>query len=109
MRPCSILPLGKINLKTGKSKYFNVYDVWGEGSTYEVYQTPEGFQVPSVFKIVATSGKTPLAAIGEKRQFVHDQTGKYLFQGTMIDFATGTDLKKLAEKYGNSISGYTYK
>jgi hypothetical protein len=47
--------------------------------------------------------------MGEHRSFCHDQTGRYLFQGTLIDFATGTDLKKLAEKYGNSISGYTYK
>jgi hypothetical protein len=103
MRNSSILPLGKINLKTGNSKYFNVYDTWGEGSTYEVYQIPGGL------RIVATWGKTPLCKMGENRSFCHDQTGRYLFQGTLIDFATGTDLKKLAEKYGNSISGYTYK
>jgi hypothetical protein len=103
MRRRSILPLGKINLKTGKSKYFNVYETWGEDTTYEVYQ------VYGEFRIVATSGKSPLCQIDEYREFQHDQSGRFLFGGIMVDFATGTGLKSLAEKYGNSISGYTYK
>jgi hypothetical protein len=103
MRNCSILPLGKINLKTGNSKYFNIYDTWGEDTTYEVYRVYEGF------RIVATYGKSPLCQIGERRGFKHDQNGRFLFEGVMVDFSTGSDLKKLVEKYGNSISGYTYK
>jgi hypothetical protein len=103
MRNCSVLPLGKINLKTGNSKYFNVYDTWGEDTTYEVYRVYEGF------RIVATSGKSPLCGIGDRRGFQHDQNRRFLFEGVMVDFATGTELKSLVEKYGNSISGYTYK
>ena len=32
-----ILPIGKVNLNTGKSKYFNVYDTWPD-STAEVLE-----------------------------------------------------------------------
>lgn len=104
----SILGLGTINLKTGKSKYFNVYDTWGENTTYEIYQVPTAGEQP-VYKIVATSGTKPLSNVGERVSFKHDQTGRFLFNGKMIDFATGTDLKLLATKYKNNISGFTYK
>jgi hypothetical protein len=104
MKTFSILPLGKINLETGKSKYFNVYETWEEDTTYEIYEVSE-----NNFKIVATSGKEPLNKLGEFRDFKHDQNFRYLFSGKMIAFAVGSDLKKVASKYGKSIAGYTYK
>lgn len=106
MKP--ILGLGLINLKTGRSKYFNIYDTWGEDTTYEVYQV-ESHKVEPVYKIVATSGTKPLGKMGEMAWFKHDQTGRFLFHGKMIDFAVGADLKSLAAKYGNNVSGFTYK
>jgi len=104
----SILGLGTINLKTGKSKYFNVYDTWGENTTYEIYQVPTTGEQPA-YKIVATSGTKPLSNVGETVSFKHDQTGRFLFHGEMIDFAIGIDLKSLVNKYGYNISGFTYK
>lgn len=105
----SILPLGKINLKIGKSKYFNVYETWEEGTTYELYSCPDINGVCKL-KLVATAGTSPLASKGQRRRFDHDQTGRFLFEGTMIDFAVGSQLKSFAEKYKvTSISGYTYK
>lgn len=100
-----ILPLGSIDLKTGDSKYFNVYETWGEDTTYEIYKI-EG--KPKV-KIVATAGTTPHGKIGDYKSFQHDQTGRFIFEGEMIDFAVGTDLKNKMAQYGKKISGYTYK
>lgn len=100
----AILPLGKINLTTGKSKYFNVYETWGEDTTYEIHRTTDG-----KLKIVATSGTVPIAKMNKSHSFRHDQTNSRLFDATMIDSAVGSKLKDLVAKYGNSISGYTYK
>jgi len=110
-REFSILPLGRINLKTGSSKYFNVYETWGEDTTYEVYKDGNsGYgDVKPRYKIVATSGKNPLKDIGDHSAFKHDQTFRPMFEGELVDYATGTELKKLAPIYGNSIAGYTYK
>jgi len=105
-----ILPLGKINLKTGTSKYFNVYSTWGEDTTYEVWETTSNLDPRKIIhKIVATSGTVPLYKIGDHQSFQHDQTMRYMFQAKMIDFAVGSKLKELSAKYGNSVSGYTYK
>lgn len=98
-----ILPLGKINLTTGESEVFNIYSEWGEDTTYEIYD------VDGKYRIVATSGTEPLQEIGSEQSFKHDQNRRFLFRGKMIDSAVGTKLKALASKYGNSISGYTYK
>jgi len=105
-----ILPLGTINLKTGESKYFNIYDTWGEDSTYEIWEVyGERNPEKKLTKIIATAGIKPLYNIGDSNSFIHDQNRRYLFQGKLIDFAVGSDLKNLASKYGNRIKGYTYK
>ena len=98
-----ILPVGKINLTTGKCKYFNVYDTW-ENSTAEVWEVS-----PGKYRLVFTAGDGPIFKIGTKAPFAHDQTGKHLFYGEMVDWATTKNLKDLIDIYGNSISGYTYK
>lgn len=99
-----ILPIGKVNTGTGKSKYFNVFETWGDGSTYEVWNTSAGI------RIVVTSGKKPLYDIGDIKHFEHDQSGKSLFQGSMVDFGVGIEgLKKIGNKYGKSIPAYVYK
>jgi len=99
-----ILPIGKMNLKTGKSKYFNVYDEWKEDSTYEIYELNNGS-----IRVVITSGTKPIAKPDEIRSFKHDQNGRPLFFGKMVDFAVGSQMKNKAAKYGNSISAYVYK
>lgn len=37
-----ILPIGKVNLRTGECKYFNVYDTWDDNSTVEVWRDNKG-------------------------------------------------------------------
>ena len=99
--------LGKVNLKTGKCKYFNIYDTWGEDTTYEIYQLnkPSGPQ----YRVFATSGTTPYRNIGDRVLEVSLGARNRQFNGVMVDFAVGTQLKELAAKYGNSLTGYTYK
>jgi hypothetical protein len=104
MRGNAILPIGRINLLTGSSKYFNVYDTWGEETTYEIHQADDGG-----VRIVVTSGATPIAQPDKMNKFEHDQTGRHIFYGEIIDSAKGTELKKLVDKYGKSLSGYVYK
>jgi hypothetical protein len=99
--------LGTVNLKTGSSKYFNIYETWGEDTTYEIYEIKKerGIQ----YKIFATSGKSPIRKIGDVVHDVSLQGRKRFFNGKMVDYAVGSDLKNLAEKYGNRLGGYTYK
>lgn len=112
-RQSSIAGLGAINLNTGSSKHFNIYDTWGEDTTYEIYEMHKFGVVDSdtkkEYRIVATSGKKPINDIGDIQDFQADQSRKPLFRGKMIDHATGSDLKKLAKVYGSSIRGFTYK
>lgn len=103
MKKFAILPLGKTNIKTGTSKYFNIYETWGETTTYEIHRTEKSYVV------VATSGTKPIAKLNEMYTFIHDQTGRFLFYGAMVDFAVGSKLKELIDKYGKSILMYTYK
>jgi len=115
-RNSPILPLGSINLKTGDSKYFNVFDTWGEDTTYEVYEVRGDYDYKSgkegkpKYKLVATSGKRPIHDVGDSNSFEHDQTFAPMFSGKVVDYAVGaSELKKIASVYGNSLYGYTYK
>lgn len=60
----------------------------GEDTTYEIYKTEKGF------KIVATSGTSPINKIGKGIFAIHDQNMRFLFEGQMIDFAVGSQLKE---------------
>jgi hypothetical protein len=106
-----ILSIGPTNLQTGKSKYWNFYDEWLRGGdmTCEIYDstgTGKGN------KFVFTSGKGTIDNIkpGEGREFVNDQTGRYLFNGTLIGSSLLKDLKDWSKKNGiKSGTGYVYK
>ena len=99
-----ILSLGSLNLKTGECTYFNVYEEWGENTTYELWDMGGG-----KLRICATSGKNPIFDIGDGNLFIGDQSRRELGRGTLIDWATGSDLKRMAKKYGTRIPAYTYK
>jgi hypothetical protein len=103
-RPSAILSIGTLSLKTGKSKYFNVYEEWGEDSTYEIWEMENG-----KYRIVVTSGKKPIYDIGDRSAFKGDQSGRDLGVGELVDWASGTELKKLAKHYGGSIPAFVYK
>jgi len=99
--------LGTVNLKTGSSKYFNIYETWGEDTTYEIYEVFKDGK--KSYKIFATSGTKPLRDIGDMVYDLCLQGRKKFFNGKMVDYAVGSDLKKLVEKYGSRLTGYTYK
>ena len=103
-RPAAILSIGTLSLKTGKSKYFNVYEQWGEDSTYEIWEMENG-----KYRIVVTSGKKPLCDIGDLSPFKGDQSGRDLGAGKLIDWARGTELKRLAKHYGGTLPAFVYK
>lgn len=103
-RGCAILPCGSLNLQTGKNKYFSIRDQFQTNSTLEVWKTNDG-----TYKIVMTSGSTPIWQIGTKGYFAHDQTGRPLFSGTLVDYIEAPHSEVLIPLYGKSLSCYVYK
>ena len=101
-----ILPCGRVNVTTGKFAHGDFYGFWGDNTTYEVYRTEK-----EKIRVVATSGTEPInTKIGKRFGFIHDQTGTYLFKGTLLESVVGDDgFRSLKEKYGNSITVATYK
>lgn len=100
----AILSIGSISLKTGKSKYFNVYEEWLEDSVYEIWELS-----PGKYRITVTSGTKPIFDIGDEAYFKGDQSGRDLGKGKMVDWALGTDLKNAAKTYGGTIAAFVYK
>lgn len=103
-RGAAILPCGSLNLKTGQNKYFNIHESFHANSTLEVWEV--GYKV---WKIVMTSGSTPIWQIGTKGFFNHDQTGRPLFDGIMVDYIEAPHSEELIPLYGKSLSMYVYK
>ena len=102
----AILPVGKVNVKTGKFKYGEFYGFWGNDTTYEVYKCFD-----DKIKVIATSGTSPInKSLVQAKFFRHDQTGRQLFGAVMLEYVIGDEgFKSLASKYGNSLSTFTYK
>lgn len=137
----AILPLGKVDLRSGDSPMFNVYDTWlGDSEiTVEVWRDNKGINTKHLespkeltgvfsilkpksqeevksakrkffnYKVLFTSGSTPLYEIGEKQSFYHDQNGNNIGDWEMVDYVSLKDLKELILPYGKKISGYVYK
>lgn len=103
-RDASILPIGWVDLGSGESKYFNVYETWPD-STAEVWETPDG-----KYRLIFTAG-TPSLKIGQTRDFRHDQTWKNIGRNwKFIDYLPVKDLLELVRVYGRAkFPGYTYK
>jgi hypothetical protein len=116
----SILSIGSLNINTGKSKYFNIYDTWKD-STAEIYKDVTrdypGSNNPEKFKIVFTSGSAPIKnrdgsipKAGDRRDFKDDQRGTPLFAGEFVDSCLIGDLKTVTGKLGiKTCTAYTYK
>ena len=107
----AILPIGVANLKTGKNKYFNVYDTWAK-SYVNIFKNLKGkyVGVVSSAKGTAKSGMKRGTSPAEKAGglFHHDQSGKDLGHWKFIEEIPMKDRDKLAKKYG-SFSMFTYK
>ena len=102
----TILPAGKLNIVTGKSNYFNIYE--DRDSTLEIWKT---LGKSGVYKAIMTSGNKPLYKIGSNKDFIHDQNRKFLFSAVLVDYSVVNEKElpgKLA-KYGKSLPFYVYK
>ena len=102
-RELSIASLGRLNVKTGSSKYFNVYETWAN-ATAEIHRTSKDTTV-----IIFTQGDKPICEVGVARSFKSDQSWRHLFDAYMVESCPIADLSKVAAKYGNSFTAYTYK
>lgn len=99
----SVLPMGKVNLRTGANAIFNVYQTWSIGSTVaQIWRRGDSFVV------IFSSG--PLGqSIGQISDFKHDRTGHPLFRADLVEEIPLEHLKTKASTYGNSLWGYVYK
>lgn len=108
-RPSPILPCGSLNLQTGENKYFNINDKYQINSTLEVWKDLGHGGSKEKYRIVITSGSSPIEGIGSKRAFVHDQSGRDIFGGVMVDYIEAAHAKSLIPLYGKSLLCYVYK
>jgi hypothetical protein len=104
----AIAPLGKVSIKSGRSKYFNIYDTWeNKDTTWELYKNDSG-----KFVMVATSGTRPIHNSNDslRREFHADQSGRYLGCWLFITSSLQANLKEMAAEHNfTSVQGYTYK
>ena len=108
----AILPIGSVDLKTGKNKILdNVYDVWPK-SYVNVFKNLKGkyVGVASAAKGTAKAdmkrGTSPLEKQGVL--FHHDQNSRDLGRWKFIEEIPMKDRDKLASKY-KKFNMYTYK
>lgn len=103
----SVLPIGSVNIQSGDSKHFNIYDTW-DNSTAEVWKDGKG-----KLKLIFTSGDKPLHNIGEKEEFRNYNNGNRFGEGenwTMVEWVKIKDLKELLRVFNKkSFTGYVYK
>ena len=104
----SILPFGRINLKSGANELFNIYETWGKdtGQVAEVWKTYDGSSYVLIFS-AGSFNREP----GETRDFRHDQTGRPLFGDACLVFVKELKLEELKNEteFGKSLRGYVYK
>jgi hypothetical protein len=104
----AIAPLGKVNVNTGRSKYFNIYETWGaKDTTWELYKNDKGN-----FVIVATSGTSAIHNSNDslRREFHADQSRRYLGCWLFITSSLQENLKQMAAEHNfTSVAGYCYK
>lgn len=116
----SVLSIGTLNINTGKSKFFNVYDEWSdEDKTVEIYQ--ETKPTRGMINLVITSGTKPISnkngkdpVEGDERSFANDQNGRPIFTGNFLGSISLKDLKStdFFKKLGmnsDAFRAYVYK
>lgn len=103
-RPAAIASIGSVDIGSGESKYFNVYDTWPD-SNAEVWKKDNGRYV-----LIFTSGEP--GKIGLRSAFMNDQSWAEMTRNglwKLVDYAPVKDLQELIRVYGKSMLGYTYK
>ena len=107
----TILPMGSIDLVTGKSKYFNIYEEWKKTlMTCEIYKSyKDSSRSQFTYKLILGSGNRPIGKLKELEDFANYQSGRFLFKAEMIDSCLLKDLPDFATKYAKKIDGFVYK
>lgn len=106
-RPSVVLPIGTVNLTTGKSQYFNIYETWeGDDMHCEFWRS---LMPDDKVYIVLGAGLEAMENIGATNSLIHDQSRKPLRYGKLIDNCALADLPSKASEYGRSLRGYVYK
>ena len=110
----AILPIGAVNLKTGKNQLFGeIWFGWDEGKGSNILvNRRDGTPI-----VVHTSGEDLESLkkqypVGSVLQFYHDQTMRQLDPGTVIDVFphTKAGLDEIKSKTGkSSVKFYTFK
>lgn len=87
--PSPVVPCGKVNIKTGKTKHFNIFDKYQIGGVVYVLKNYLGD-----FKYVLSSGV--LAEKNKMWGFIDNQKkrNQYLFGGTLVDILPVVDFAK---------------
>jgi hypothetical protein len=104
--PHFILPLGRVNLGSGESKFFNVHTTWDDEGIVEVWKSTWD----NKYKLIFTSGDKPYRKLHDVGDFKHDQTWAIIGRDWMlVDYVPLAKLSELIRKYGSSLPGYVYK
>lgn len=100
-----ILSIGTVNIQTGESKYFNIYDTWPD-SLAEVWKDEKGN-----YKLLFTAGSKPMGDIGATGFFHDSQSHREIGYGwELVEWVKVKDLKDILREFNKkSMRGYTYK
>ena len=103
-RASAISPIGPVNLKTGRSKYFNIYDTWTD-SYINIFKNDKNKYVG-----ISSAGKGSGKYTMKKHNgaFMNDQTRKFLGRWVFVEEIPIKDRDKLASKY-KKFRMYAYK
>ncbi len=103
----AILGLGKVNIKTGRSKYFNIYETYkGTAEVWEVVGVP---QTKRNYRLVFTASSSAHHPIGTRHNFHQDQTGRTMAPMILITAVPVKDMATLIAQFGTKLSGFCYK
>ena len=113
---CAILPVGRVNLDTGKNAMFGqIWNCWeeGKGTCYLLTMNEDG---KAKFRVVNTSDSDAVNSdhtiVGDTLRLVHDQDGYNMGAWTVVAIAPHSKIghKRLKEVSGKvSLSFSTFK
>jgi hypothetical protein len=101
----SVVSDGKLNLKTGLSRYLDLNN--DKSSTVEVWKSSKSNDY-----VLVMNGNKPIFEVGDSDiEFSSDQTNRFLFNGTMVDSYLAADYMQLNQysSKNNKLNFYVYK
>ena len=93
----AILPLGKVDLRTGESPMFNVYDTWNNEGTVEIWVDPKGYDFGHLK--VADAPTSGISSILKPKPKEEVELNKRKFFNYRLVFTSGNQpLHQIGEK-----------